>query len=57
VTLFQNIKQRILSEYRQVKNKPKYVQQRQVCDYLHKKLGHIKSLILEFDNKQRSGAS
>jgi RNA polymerase II elongation factor ELL len=54
---YESTKQRILSEYKQVKNKPKYVQQRQHCDYLHKKLGHIKSLIQEFDNRQRSGPS
>lgn len=49
--LLQNMKNRFFSEYDQVKKDPKYIAQRKRCDYLYKKLGHIKKLITEFDNQ------
>lgn len=49
---FQNVKNQILNEYRMVRKDPNYIEHRKRCDYLHKKLGHIKKLILEYDQAQ-----
>ena len=46
---FQNVKSRIINEYREIKRDRKYIDQRKRCDYLHGKLGHIKRLIVDYD--------
>eukprot|EP00914_Ancora_sagittata_P023355 GHVO01046243.1.p1 GENE.GHVO01046243.1~~GHVO01046243.1.p1 ORF type:complete len:147 (+),score=14.31 GHVO01046243.1:96-536(+) len=46
---YENMKNHIFMEYSQVKKDPKYLEQRKRCDYLYKKLGHIKKQITEFD--------
>ncbi|ELT93871.1 hypothetical protein CAPTEDRAFT_226667 [Capitella teleta] len=46
---YENMKSHIFMEYQTVKNNPKYLEQRKRCDYLYKKLGHIKKQITEFD--------
>ncbi|ESO88095.1 hypothetical protein LOTGIDRAFT_234674 [Lottia gigantea] len=49
---FEELKNRIVKEYEAQKTDPKYVEQKKRYDYLHKKLGHIKRLIIEYDNAQ-----
>ncbi|XP_064608066.1 RNA polymerase II elongation factor ELL-like [Liolophura sinensis] len=48
----ENLKNMILKEYRSRKSDQKYVEQKKRFDYLHKKLGHIKQLIVEYDQAQ-----
>lgn len=50
--LSQNLKNRIRQEYKYQKDDHKYMEQKKRFEYLHKKLGHIKRLILEYDNSQ-----
>ncbi|KAK3097795.1 hypothetical protein FSP39_013244 [Pinctada imbricata] len=47
---YEDLKNRIKNEYRHQKGDPKYTEQKKRFDYLHQKLGHIKQLIVEFDN-------
>ncbi|XP_048734066.2 RNA polymerase II elongation factor ELL-like isoform X2 [Ostrea edulis] len=49
---FENLKNRIRQEYKYQKDDHKYMEQKKRFEYLHKKLGHIKRLILEYDNSQ-----
>lgn len=49
---FESVRLKILKEYKMIQRDSKYVEQRRRCDYLHKKLGHIKKLILEYDQRQ-----
>lgn len=49
--MFQNLKNKIRKEYKMQKSDPKYVAQKKRFEYLHKKLGHIKQLILEYDKQ------
>jgi RNA polymerase II elongation factor ELL len=49
---YENIKNKIVSEYKSMKKDPKYIEQRSRCSYLHKKLGHLKKLIHEYDQSQ-----
>jgi RNA polymerase II elongation factor ELL len=46
---YENMKSHIYNEYSHVKKDPKYIAQRKRCDYLYKKLGHIKKQITEYD--------
>ncbi|XP_072479742.1 RNA polymerase II elongation factor ELL3 [Notamacropus eugenii] len=44
------LEDKIVQEYRKFRKRcPGYKEERQRCEYLHKKLSHIKSLILEFE--------
>lgn len=45
----QNLKNRIRQEYKYQKDDLKYMDQKKRFEYLHKKLGHIKRLILDYD--------
>ncbi|XP_050401751.1 RNA polymerase II elongation factor ELL [Patella vulgata] len=49
---FEELKKRIVKEYEAKKTDPKYVEQKRRYEYLHKKLGHIKRLIIEYDSSQ-----
>ncbi|XP_061172300.1 RNA polymerase II elongation factor ELL-like [Saccostrea echinata] len=49
---FENLKNRIRQEYKYQKDDHKYMEQKKRFEYLHKKLGHIKRLILDYDNSQ-----
>ncbi|KAM6104818.1 RNA polymerase II elongation factor ELL2-like [Pterocles gutturalis] len=43
----------VLEEYRKVKqSNPNYHEEKRRCEYLHKKLSHIKRLVEEFDQQQ-----
>ena len=55
--IFQNVKNKILNDYKTIKKDQKYIGQRKRCDYLHQKLGHIKRLILDFDHSIINGTS
>ncbi|XP_046329647.1 RNA polymerase II elongation factor ELL-like [Haliotis rufescens] len=46
---FETLKNRILEEYQTQKSDPKFIEQKKRYDYLHKKLAHIKKLIMHFD--------
>lgn len=48
----QNLKNKIRQEYKYQKDDHKYMEQKKRFEYLHKKLGHIKRLILDYDNSQ-----
>nr|XP_022304347.1 RNA polymerase II elongation factor ELL-like [Crassostrea virginica] len=46
---YENLKNRIRQEYKYQKDDLKYMDQKKRFEYLHKKLGHIKRLILDYD--------
>ncbi|XP_067411497.1 RNA polymerase II elongation factor ELL3 [Emydura macquarii macquarii] len=47
------VEERILQEYRRFKKTyPSYRKEKDRCEYLHRKLSHIKSLILEFEKTE-----
>uniref|UniRef100_A0A672IUX7 Elongation factor RNA polymerase II n=1 Tax=Salarias fasciatus TaxID=181472 RepID=A0A672IUX7_SALFA len=47
---YKTIHNQIIEEYRKIKKtNPNYTQEKNRCEYLHKKLAHIKKLIAEFD--------
>ncbi|XP_059169758.1 RNA polymerase II elongation factor ELL2-like [Physella acuta] len=48
---FEVLKKQILEEYEAQKSDPKFMEKKQRMDYLHQKLGHIKRLILEYDQR------
>ncbi|XP_074091370.1 RNA polymerase II elongation factor ELL3 isoform X2 [Macrotis lagotis] len=49
------LEDKIVQEYRKFRKRcPGYKQERQRCEYLHQKLSHIKSLILEFEKNRDS---
>ncbi|XP_021344284.1 RNA polymerase II elongation factor ELL-like, partial [Mizuhopecten yessoensis] len=54
---YENLKNKIRKEYKLQKSDVKYIDQKKRFDYLHKKLGFIKQLILEYDRLQTSGDS
>lgn len=47
----QVLKKKVLQEYQQQKNDTKFQEHKRRVDYLHAKLGHIKRLINEFDQR------
>ncbi|XP_069137505.1 RNA polymerase II elongation factor ELL-like [Argopecten irradians] len=49
---YENLKNKIRMEYKLQKSDVKYIDQKKRFDYLHKKLGFIKQLILEYDRAQ-----
>lgn len=49
---FQKLKDLIRTEYKLQKEDIKYIEQKKRFEYLHKKLGFIKELIIEFDRSQ-----
>ncbi|CAH1796855.1 unnamed protein product [Owenia fusiformis] len=49
---YERIKKQILHEYHLNKKDPKYIEQKKRHDFLHKKLGYIKKLILEYDQRE-----
>ena len=49
---FEKLKDLIRTEYKIQKEDIKYIEQKKRFEYLHKKLGFIKELILEFDRSQ-----
>ncbi|XP_060076463.1 RNA polymerase II elongation factor ELL-like [Ylistrum balloti] len=49
---YENLKNKIRMEYKLQKSDVKYIDQKKRFDYLHKKLGFIKQLILEYDHMQ-----
>ncbi|XP_066492344.1 RNA polymerase II elongation factor ELL [Tiliqua scincoides] len=50
---YKTIHDQILQEYRKIKRtNPHYSQEKNRCEYLHKKLAHIKKLIAEYDQQQ-----
>ncbi|XP_033749408.1 RNA polymerase II elongation factor ELL-like [Pecten maximus] len=49
---YENLKNKIRMEYKLQKGDVKYIDQKKRFDYLHKKLGFIKQLILEYDRTQ-----
>ncbi|XP_052697883.1 RNA polymerase II elongation factor ELL-like [Crassostrea angulata] len=49
---YENLKNKIRQEYKYQKDDHKYMEQKKRFEYLHKKLGHIKRLILDYDNSQ-----
>ncbi|XP_063075935.1 RNA polymerase II elongation factor ELL-like [Engraulis encrasicolus] len=50
---YQTIRNQIFQEYRQIKkDNPNYSQDKSRCEYLHRKLAHIKKTIGEYDHKQ-----
>ena len=49
VSLFQNVKARILQEYERNKQDKTYQDARSNFQYLHEKLAHIKKLVHDFD--------
>ncbi|XP_068962016.1 RNA polymerase II elongation factor ELL3 isoform X2 [Petaurus breviceps papuanus] len=49
------LEDKIVQEYRKFRKRcPGYKEERQRCEYLHQKLSHIKSLILEFEKNRDS---
>lgn len=46
---FEDLKEKITSEYKLQKGDTKYLEQKKRFDYLHRKLAYIKKLILEYD--------
>ena len=57
VFFLQNIKNKILTEYTNLRQDPKYQEQKKRCDYLHKKLAYIKKLIATYDNMDKLSSS
>ncbi|XP_061593660.1 RNA polymerase II elongation factor ELL [Cololabis saira] len=50
---YKTIHNQILEEYHKIKKtNPNYSQEKNRCEYLHKKLAHIKKLIAEYDQQQ-----
>ncbi|KAL3867101.1 hypothetical protein ACJMK2_044332 [Sinanodonta woodiana] len=49
---YENLKDRIHTEYYLQKSDPKFVEQKKRFEFLHGKLAHIKQLILEYDQMQ-----
>ena len=47
----QSIKKEIFDKYRELKSDSSYTENRNRRDYLHKKLGHIKRLIHDYDSR------
>ncbi|KPP63088.1 RNA polymerase II elongation factor ELL-like [Scleropages formosus] len=53
---YETIHNQILQEYRNIKKaNPTYSQEKSRCEFLHRKLAHIKKLIAEFDQRQLHG--
>ncbi|XP_074651808.1 RNA polymerase II elongation factor ELL2-like [Tubulanus polymorphus] len=50
----ENIKNKILTEYKNIKADPKFVEQKKRFEYLHNKLAHVKRKILEYDQLHTS---
>ncbi|XP_043837207.1 RNA polymerase II elongation factor ELL3 [Dromiciops gliroides] len=49
------LEDKIVQEYRKFRKRcPGYKEEKQRCEYLHQKLSHIKSLILEFEKNRES---
>ncbi|KAK7010524.1 RNA polymerase II elongation factor ELL2 [Biomphalaria glabrata] len=48
---FEMLKKQVLEEYEAQKSDPKFMEKKQRMDYLHQKLGHIKRLIHEYDQR------
>lgn len=48
----QKLKELIRTEYKVQKEDIKYIEQKKRFEYLHKKLGFIKELILDYDRSQ-----
>ncbi|KAM9262976.1 RNA polymerase II elongation factor ELL2 isoform 2-T4 [Morus bassanus] len=50
---YQVLREEVLQEYQKIKRStPNYYEEKYRCEYLHKKLSHIKRLIGEFDQQQ-----
>lgn len=47
--LFQSIEQRIVEEYRRVRNDATYQAEKSRVNYLHRKLTHIKRMVQHYD--------
>jgi len=65
MAVFQNLKERasnsdtyevvklqIMEEYRRLQADKQYLADRRRCEYLHAKLGHIKALVTEYDQRR-----
>ncbi|XP_068172208.1 RNA polymerase II elongation factor ELL2 [Antennarius striatus] len=49
----QKVQEEVLKEYKKMKkHSPNYHEDKQRCEYLHKKLAHIKRLIADFDQRR-----
>ncbi|CAL1538357.1 unnamed protein product [Lymnaea stagnalis] len=48
---FEVLKKQVLEEYEAQKSDPKFMAKKQRMDYLHQKLGHIKRLIHDYDQR------
>jgi RNA polymerase II elongation factor ELL len=58
-TQYESIRKRVIDKYTSLHNDAKYPQQRRRCDYLSKKLGHIKQRVEAYDahRAMKSGLS
>ncbi|KAL4608088.1 RNA polymerase II elongation factor ELL-like [Arapaima gigas] len=57
-TKYKMIHNQILQDYRRIKEmNPTYSQEKSRCEFLHRKLAHIKKLIAEFDQRWLQGSS
>ena len=46
---WQKVKSQIYAEYKKLKSDSNYANDRRVCEYLHRKLSHIKHVVLQYD--------
>jgi len=46
------VKSEIYAEYKKLKLDSNYADDRRLCDYLHRKLSHIKHVVFEYDQSK-----
>jgi len=49
---WQNVKSEIYAEYKKLQSDASYADDRRLCDYLHRKLSHIKHVVQEYDQSR-----
>ncbi|CAE1276365.1 ELL [Acanthosepion pharaonis] len=49
---YEKLERKIVNEYHQTKKDTKFIQTKNRFEFLHRKLGHIKKLVVDYDQKQ-----
>ena len=49
VRCWQKVKNQIYTEYKRLRSDSSYADDRRLCEYLHRKLSHIKHVVHEYD--------